>query len=385
MRKRFLTFLLAGAVLASITACGDSADTPRYAVTLISEPKDGSAQSQIRSAVEQAASDGGYISRVYTSADKTEEALEDVFDQVSNEKIKLAIAYGEEMEIPVYNAQKNHRKIKYALIDGVPRKAEGESEEIRDNTISAGIAQEDLGFLAGYAAVRNGARQLAFIAGERSEKNLRCAGGFVQGCMSAASEMSLGNDAVKITGVYAGSDDLTPLRMSDALSLYSDGAEIIFTVGANIGTAVGRAASVKNMPFICGGADLREDNATCLFSVVPAYDSVAKAVIKDFEDDKAFRGGEKVYYGIADDSVKMAVDYSDLSTLKQGDIDTVIARIKAGEITISAEEVKTGSAQVKLTLIDPPSSKSSNGKTGSVGTDSGVAAETDNQDGSDSE
>jgi basic membrane protein A len=322
------------------------------------------------SAVEQEASDAGYSSRVYIAADRTEEALEDVFEQVSDDKVKLAVAYGEDMETSVWGAQKNHRKVKYALIGGVPRKADDDSEEIRDNTVSVDVAQEDIGFLAGYAAVRNGARKLAFIAGEKNDVNLRCAGGFVQGCIAAASEMNLGNDAVKITGVYSGSDELTPLRMSDALSLYGDGAEIIFTVGENIGTAVGRAAAVKNKPFICGGADIRADNATCLFSVVPSYDGIARAVIRDFEDDKAFLGGEKVYYGIADDSVKMAVDYSDLSTLKQGDIDTLIAKIKAGEVTISAEEVTTGSAEVKLSLIDPPSAKAE----GSTGTESGAAS-----------
>ena len=197
--------------------------------------------------------------------------------------------------------------------------------------------------------------------------------------MAAASEMSLGNDAVKITGVYSGSDKLTPLRMSDALDLYGDGAEIIFTVGENIGTAVGKAASVKNMPFISGGADLREENATCLFAVTPSYKGVSQAIIRDFEGDKTFRGGELVYYGIADDSVDLAIDYSDLDTLTQGDIDAVIAKIKSGEIVISADEVTTGSAQVSLKIIDPPSASAA-GSAGAVGTDSGLVAATVPQD-----
>ena len=379
MRKVFLTFLLVGVLGASLAACGDSADTPRYAVTLLRDPSAGSCEAAVQAAVEQSAADAGYISKVYVAADNTEEALEDVFDQVSDDKIKLAVAYGTDMEIPIYNAQKNHRKIKYALIDGVPRKAEGESEEIRDNTMCVRAAYEDMGFLAGYAAVKNGSRNLAFIAGEKSDLNLRYAGGFIQGCVTAASEMSLANDSVKITGVYSGSDELTPLRMSDALSLYGDGAEIIFAVGENIGTAVGRAASVKNMPFIAGGADLREGNATCLFSVVPSYDGIAKAVIRDFEGEKTFRGGETVYYGIADDSAELAIDYSDLTALTQGDIDAVIAKIKSGEIVISADEVTAGSAQVSLKIIDPPSA-SAVGSTGAAGTDSGLASAAEPQD-----
>ena len=364
---------------ASLAACGDSADTPRYAVTLIHDPSAGSREAMVQAAVEQSAADAGYISRVYVAEDNTEEALEDVFKQVSDEKIKLAVAYGKDMEIPVWNAQKNHRKIKYALIDGVPRKAEGEDEEIRDNTLCAGAAYEDMGFLAGYAAVKNGSRKPAFIAGEKNELNVRYTGGFIQGCVAAASEMRLGNDAVAITGVYSGSDELTPLRMSDALKLYSDGADIIFTVGENIGIAVGRAATVKNMPFISGGADLRESNATCLFSVVPSYEGIAKAIIRDFEGEKTFRGGEKVYYGIADDSVELAIDYSDMNALTQGDIDAVIARIKSGEIAISADEVTTGSAQVSLKIIDPPSASAA-GSTGAAETDSGLAAATVPQD-----
>ena len=379
MRQKFLTFLLAGVMCASLAACGDSADTPRYAVTLIHDPAAGSREAMVQAAVEQSAADAGYISRVYVAEDNTEEALEDVFKQASDEKIKLAVAYGKDMEIPVWNAQKNHRKIKYALIDGVPRKAEGEDEEIRDNTLCAVAAYEDMGFLAGYAAVKNGSRKPAFIAGEKNELNVRYTGGFIQGCVAAASEMNLGNDAVTITGVYSGSDELTPLRMTDALKLYGDGADIIFTVGENIGIAVGRAASVKNMPFISGGADLRESNATCLFSVVPSYEGIGKAIIRDFEGDKTFRGGEKVYYGIADDSVELAIDYSDMNALTQGDIDAVTARIKSGEIAISADEVTTGSAQVSLKIIDPPSA-SAVGSAGAAGTDSGLAAATVPQD-----
>ena len=379
MRQKFLTFLLAGVMCASLAACGDSADTPRYAVTLIHDPAAGSREAMVQAAVEQSAADAGYISRVYVAEDNTEEALEDVFKQASDEKIKLAVAYGKDMEIPVWNAQKNHRKIKYALIDGVPRKAEGEDEEIRDNTLCAVAAYEDMGFLAGYAAVKNGSRKPAFIAGEKNELNVRYTGGFIQGCVAAASEMNLGNDAVTITGVYSGSDELTPLRMSDALKLYGDGADIIFTVGENIGIAVGRAASVKNMPFISGGADLRESNATCLFSVVPSYEGIGKAIIRDFEGDKTFRGGEKVYYGIADDSVELAIDYSDMNALTQGDIDAVTARIKSGEIAISADEVTTGSAQVSLKIIDPPSA-SAVSSAGAAGTDSGLAAATVPQD-----
>ena len=80
-----------------------------------------------------------------------------------------------------------------------------------------------------------------------------------------------------------------------------------------------------------------------------------------------------VYYGIADDSVELAIDYSNLDALTQGDIDAVIAKIKSGEIAISADEVTAGSAEVSLKIIDPPSASAA-GNTGGAGTDSGVAA-----------
>jgi hypothetical protein len=49
---------------ASLAACGDSADTPRYAVTLIHDPAAGSREAMVQAAVEQSAEDAGYISRV---------------------------------------------------------------------------------------------------------------------------------------------------------------------------------------------------------------------------------------------------------------------------------------------------------------------------------
>ena len=45
---------------ASLAACGDSADTPRYAVTLIHDPAAGSREAMVQAAVEQSAADAGY-------------------------------------------------------------------------------------------------------------------------------------------------------------------------------------------------------------------------------------------------------------------------------------------------------------------------------------
>ena len=74
MRKRFLTFLLVGVLGMTLAACGDKADTPRYAVTLIHDPAAGSSEAMVMAAVEQSAADTGYISRVYVAADNTRSA-----------------------------------------------------------------------------------------------------------------------------------------------------------------------------------------------------------------------------------------------------------------------------------------------------------------------
>lgn len=90
----------------------------------------------------------------------------------SRETIELAIEGGAKVivcpgylfEEPIYNMQTAHPDVKFILIDGEPHDADN-NYETADNTMAVLYQEDQAGFLAGYAAVKDGYTKLGFMGG----------------------------------------------------------------------------------------------------------------------------------------------------------------------------------------------------------------------------
>jgi len=173
----------------------------------------------------------------------------EVSDAAYLESIQLAISAGARIVITpgflfgnaVGEAQTIHSDVKFVLLDAIP--AGGVSE----NTVSVLFAEHESGFLAGYAAVRNGARRLGFMGGIAVPAVVKFGVGFVAGAYYAANELGVNISFPSNRYVYLGTFGPSDEVRTRALSWYEDGTNIIFAAAGGAGTSVMSAAEAANL------------------------------------------------------------------------------------------------------------------------------------------
>ena len=107
------------------------------------------------------------------------------------------------------------------------------------NTTAISFAEEQAGYLAGYAAVKDGYTKLGFLGGMAVPAVVRYGYGFIQGADDAAAEMGVD---IEINYTYGGQffGDANITAKMDGW--YSAGTEIVFAAGGGIYTSAIEAA-----------------------------------------------------------------------------------------------------------------------------------------------
>lgn len=109
-----------------------------------------------------------------------------------------------------------------------------------DNVYCA-IYQEELsGYMAGYAAVKLGYKNLGFLGGMAVPAVVRFGYGFVQGADAAAAELGLTDVSIKYAygNQFYGDADITAAMDT----WYNDGTEVVFACGGGIWSSAAEAA-----------------------------------------------------------------------------------------------------------------------------------------------
>ena len=107
------------------------------------------------------------------------------------------------------------------------------------NTACLTFSEEQAGYLAGYAAVKDGYTKLGFLGGMAVPAVIRYGYGFIQGADAAAAELGV-NIEINYTygGQFAGSPEITA-KME---GWYQAGTEVVFSCGGGIYTSALEAA-----------------------------------------------------------------------------------------------------------------------------------------------
>ena len=113
------------------------------------------------------------------------------------------------------------------------------TEEIPSNVYCITFKEEQAGYLAGYAAVKDGFTQLGFLGGQAVPAVIRYGYGFVQGADAAAQELGTNVTINYWYGNQFFGDANITARME---SWYSGGTEVVFACGGGIYTSAVEAA-----------------------------------------------------------------------------------------------------------------------------------------------
>lgn len=120
-----------------------------------------------------------------------------------------------------------------------------------DNVTVYNYQEEIAGYLAGYAAVKEGKRKLGFLGGQEYESITRYGYGYIQGADAAAEELE---EHIKIDFVYGGQFFGSPEIHNYIDQWYKSGTEIVFSCGGSIYTSVALAAK-ENGGYMIGVDD----------------------------------------------------------------------------------------------------------------------------------
>jgi basic membrane protein A len=263
--------------------------------------------------------------------------------------IELAVENGAEVivtpgflfETPIFFAQDDFEDTSFILLDGVPNDgnwggANGPEFRTEDNVMSILYAEEQAGFLAGYAAVMEGYRSLGFMGGMAVPAVVRFGIGFAQGANVAATELSLGADAISLKYHYTGDFAATTKNRTTADTMFQQDVEVIFAAGGAVGQSVMAAAEAADTKVI--GVDINQggDSDTVITSALKGLGASVQQALAEYFDGE-FRGGETVVFNAANDGVGLPTDEESFRfeefTIAQ--YNAIFAKLANGTVTVN--------------------------------------------------
>jgi basic membrane protein A len=270
--------------------------------------------------------------KYYKPTEKSDDAYLQSIDLAIKAGAKVIVCPGYLFEVPIFTAQTKYPEVKFIILDGAPH-AGDYNVQVADNTNAIFYAEEEAGFLAGYAIVKEGYTKLGFMGGIAVPAVVRYGYGFIQGANAAAEELGLANDAVQVKYTYVGNFDASPESQAKAASWYNGGTEVIFACGGAVGNSVMKAAEAANTKVIGVDVDQSNESKTVITSSMKNLSkSVYDALTSYYAN--SFPGGTVATLDATVEAVQLPMDTSTFAKFTKADYDAIYARIVKKEFKI---------------------------------------------------
>ena len=138
---------------------------------------------------------------------------------------KVIVCPGFKFSETIANIQEKYKDVKFILIDATPAKGDN-AVEPTENVYCALYKETQPGYLAGYAAVKEGYTKLGFMGGIALPAVINYGYGYLQGANDAAKEL---NVKVEVKYAYTGTFNESPDIKSKSAGWYNSGTEVIFS------------------------------------------------------------------------------------------------------------------------------------------------------------
>ena len=236
------------------------------------------------------ASDAGYLAAI---------------DNAVASGAKVVVTPGFLFEVPIFEAQTKYPEVKFILLDGAPHTPDYGDTTIKSNVASVMYAEEQSGYLAGYAAVKDGNTKLGFMGGMAVPAVQAFGYGFLQGAEAAAAELGLADGSVAVTYHYTGDFAETDTNKATAKTMYQEGTQVIFACGGSVGKSVMAAAAEAGTKVIGVDVDQRYDSDTVITSATKGLGASVVAVLESIYKTKSWDtyAGKTTYFNASNAGV----------------------------------------------------------------------------------
>lgn len=352
MIKKIIAGVVAVTLLAGMSGCKGSSSYPDdkpVDVVLITDYgtiDDNSFNQMAWEGIKQYAEESGVAYDYYKPEGPDTDSIMTQIKRGIGNGAKLFVCPGNMLEVPVYIASDKYDDASFILIDGVPHNEDNTDEKIRDNVSSVTFAEEEAGFLAGYAAVRDGYKGIGFAGGIPIDPVIRFGYGFVQGADYAAIEMGVN---VHIRYTYTNTFEDDPRVEEMAAAWYDDDTQVIFSCGGAIDKSIIRAAEGHNGKVIGVDVDESGNSETVITS---AMKDVKTAVYNGISSYYAgtFPGGQESNMTCATGGICLPLETSRFEKFDKESYDTIFSHLSEGVI-VPYKKTNIGTCE-ELTLIN---------------------------------
>ncbi len=276
----------------------------------------------------------GISHKYYKPTEQTDDAYLAAIQLAVEGGAKIVVTPGFLFEVPIYMAQDLYPDVHFVLIDGNPHDENYSDFRTNDNVVGIVYAEEQSGYLAGYAAVKDGYTKLGYMGGMAVPAVVRFGYGFAQGAEAAAKEMGIASIDLKYH--YTGNFDATPETQTLATSWYAEGIEVIFAAGGLVGNSVMSAAEAAGKAVIGVDVDQSGESDTVISSAMKGLAASVQSALDAYYNGN-FPGGEALVYGAEKDGVQLPMKTSKFKTFSQADYDAVFADLAAGKIELKKD------------------------------------------------
>ncbi len=363
--KKLIALLLVMAMVFALVACGgnkkanaDSIPDTMEAkdgvykvafVTDVGQLKDKSFNQGTYDGVKLYASENNLSYKYYQPANGDQATDDDRYDAMkaaADAGAEVIVCAGFMQAGALERAAKEFTGVKFVFIDGWNMGL--------SNVAGIAFKEEQPGYFAGYAAVKEGYTKLGFSGGGGGTNPAvnRYGYGFVQGANDAAKELGIAVD-VKYTYQYGASFAASNELQTLISGWYQNGTEVVFSCGGSIFQSITAAASANDGLVIGVDVDQSPDSDTVITSAMKGLASAAQwAIGKAYDGTWAEIGGNGTSLGVKEDAVGLPTATWSLKNYKASDYESLYKKVLDGSVAIDDQApVADGIASVSFSNV----------------------------------
>ncbi len=370
--KKFLAMLLAMVMVLSCVAIAetvnpdDIADTVTsedgtYAVAFVTDVgqlKDKSFNQGTWNGVKSYAAANNLTYKYYQPANGNEATDDDRYDAMkaaAEGGAKVVVCAGFMQGTALTKAAIEFPETNFVFIDGWP--LADEAGNALTNVAAISFQEEQAGYLAGYAIVKDGFTKLGFSGGGGGT-NAACdryGYGFAQGAEAAAKEMGVQVE-IKYSWQYGAAFSASSELQTMISGWYETGTEIVFACGGSMFSSIVAAASA-NDGFVVGvDVDQSFESETVVTSALKGIKEAAElSCTKAFDGTWSDIGGILTVLGANQDAVGLPTETWSLETFTVAEYETLMAALKDGSLVVDNSDLQadaiTGVPFENVTII----------------------------------
>ena len=387
--KKFLAMILALVMALSLVACGDKKDDPKTDdnqrdnpevteitnadeiademtsedgkyeiafVTDVGQLKDKSFNQGTFDGVKLYAANNGLSYKYYQPANGDQATDDDRYDAMkaaAEGGAKVIVAAGFMQATALTKAAAEFTDVKFVFVDRDSAVTTEDGTALK-NVLGICFQEEQCGYLAGYAVVKEGYTKLGFTGGGGGDNPACCryGYGFVQGASAAAAEMGVKVE-MNYSWLYGASFSASTELQTMASGWYENGTEVIFACGGNMFQSVAAAAAANDGAVVGVDVDQSSQSSqsdTVITSAMKGLSaSVQWACGKVYDGSFDEIGGTFVTLGAKDNAVGLPTANWSLTKWTVDDYNAMLAKMADGSLVVDNDYSKLDSTD-SLTL-----------------------------------